>query len=202
MHKSFVEVFMDKEKIGKFLTELRKSKNMTQSDVSKLLYTSRENISKWERGINMPTPDTLLELSKIYDVSVNEILIGERKSDVNQEQIDNFSAVILKETNVKIKKIKKCLIVVLSILIFIIVLFLFYYFLNTYNSIHVFLVSGVNENVSTVDGIAIFSKGKSYIKLGKVKLNNDKTIDNIDFFIMINWEINIQLLALTKQIIL
>ena len=169
---------MNKEKIGKFLCELRKEKKMTQEDVAKILYTSRENISKWERGIHMPTPDTLLELSKLYNISVNEILSGEKKTKENQDTVDNISVELLKESNAKIKKLTKYFVTVIIVIVF---AFFVYYFLNTYNTIHVFLVSGTSEKFSTIDGIAIFSKNKSYIKLGKLKKEDDVTIESIEF---------------------
>ena len=127
---------MNKEKIGLFLCNLRKNNNMTQEDIAKKLFTSRENVSKWERGINMPTPDTLLELSKIYNVSVNEILLGERKSKENLDRVDNISLEVIRESHMKIKKITKFF---MTIIIILVVSILSYYFINTYNSIHVFL---------------------------------------------------------------
>ena len=70
---------MDIVKIGKFIALLRKEKQITQLELSEKLITSRENVSKWERGINMPSADALLKLSELFEVTINEILIGERK---------------------------------------------------------------------------------------------------------------------------
>ena len=169
---------MNKEKIGKFLCELRKEKKMTQEKVAECLFTSRENISKWERGVNMPTPDMLLELSKLYEISVNEILLGERKSVENQEKINNISLEVMREGNKKINKITKFFV---AVILTIIALFFTYYFFNTYNTIHVFLISGNNENVSMIDGLAIFSKEKSYIKIGNITTTDNRAIDSIQF---------------------
>lgn len=175
---------MDKGKIGVFLCNLRKEKKMTQENVASLLFTSRENISKWERGVNMPTPDMLLELSKLYGVSVNEILFGERENKKNHEKIDNISVELLKDSNAKIKRITKYFITVIAVVV---ISFLIYYFVNTYNTIHVFLVSGVSDNFSTIDGVAIFSKDKSYIKLGNIDSNN-KDIKSIEFLYFDKYE--------------
>ena len=169
---------MDKSKIGIFLTELRKNLNMTQEELATKLFTSRENISKWERGVNMPTPDTLLELSKIYNISVNELLLGERKTKENQDKINNISIEVMKESNKRIKKITK---IFFTIILLITIMFLIYYFFNTYNSIHVFLISGYNENISIDDGVAIFSKEKSYIKIGNINTSDNRVIDSIQF---------------------
>lgn len=174
---------MDKEKIGKFLCNLRKERKMTQENIAKSLFTSRENISKWERGINLPTPDMLLKLSKLYGASVNEILLGERGTDDNREQLNNISLEVLKDSNRKIKKIVN---VFITTVIIIIIFFLIYYFINNYNSIHIYLISGYNEKVSSIDGIAIFSKEKSYIKVGNIIPNETLDIDMIQFLFLDN----------------
>lgn len=174
---------MDKEKIGAFLCNLRKDNNMTQEDIAKKLFTSRENVSKWERGINMPTPDTLLELSKIYNVSVNEILLGEKKSKENLDKIDNISLEVMRESHIKIKKITKYFITIIIILV---VSILSYYFINTYNSIHVFFIGGSNDSFDMFNGIAFFSKEKSYIRLGKINCKSQCNIDRITFIYMDN----------------
>lgn len=72
--------FMNNKKIGIFLIKLRKNLNMTQYDLSKYLYVNRETISKWERGIYIPNAEILIKLSKLYNVSINEILYGEYKN--------------------------------------------------------------------------------------------------------------------------
>ncbi len=169
---------MDKEKIGAFLCSLRKNNNMTQEDIATKLFTSRENVSKWERGINMPTPDTLLELSKIYSVSVNEILLGERKSKENSSRVDNISLEVLRESHRKTKRIIKYFLTIITILI---VSFLTYYFINTYNSVHVFFIGGSTEDFDMLNGVAFFSKEKSYIRLGKINCRNKCNIDRITF---------------------
>ena len=43
------------EKFGLFVTELRKKKNLTQKDLAEKLYVSDKTVSKWERGLSMPS---------------------------------------------------------------------------------------------------------------------------------------------------
>lgn len=129
----------------------------------------------------MPTPDMLLELSKLYEISVNEILLGERKTIDNQEQINNISIEVMKDSNKRIKKITKIFVAIISLIV---VLFFAYYFFNTYNTIHVFLVSGYNDKISTIDGIAIFSKEKSYIKIGDITTSDNITIDSVQLLFL------------------
>lgn len=75
---------MDQKKIGRFLKELRKEKQLTQEALSEILGVSGRSISRWENGVNMPDLDLVIELANYYDVSIDEILDGER----NNQMID------------------------------------------------------------------------------------------------------------------
>lgn len=68
---------MDQIKIGKFIAELRKEKNMTQEELASILGISKNAVSKWERGICLMDMSLLKPLSIALDVSINEILAGE-----------------------------------------------------------------------------------------------------------------------------
>jgi len=70
---------MDLKKIGNFLKELRMEKKLTQDDLANLVNVHRTTVNKWENGKALPLNDTLVMLSSFYDVSINEILLGERK---------------------------------------------------------------------------------------------------------------------------
>lgn len=74
---------MDQVKIGKFLAELRREKSMTQELLGQKIGVTNKTISRWENGNYMPDVETLFQLSGIFQVSVNELLSGERISDGN-----------------------------------------------------------------------------------------------------------------------
>jgi len=65
---------MNQEKIGKFIAELRKEKNLTQSALTQELGVSTNAVSKWERGICLMDMFLLRSLSEILDISINELL--------------------------------------------------------------------------------------------------------------------------------
>lgn len=46
----------------------------SQQDLAKVLFVNQTAVSQWERGITIPTPQTLIKLSKIYGVSIDYIL--------------------------------------------------------------------------------------------------------------------------------
>lgn len=77
---------MDQKKIGTFLKELRKEKGITQEQFAEHLGTSGRTVSRWETGNNMPDISLLVEIAEFFDVSIPEIINGERKSEnMNKE---------------------------------------------------------------------------------------------------------------------
>ena len=77
---------MDQLKIGKFIAECRKQKNLTQMQLAEKLGITDKAISKWERGIAMPDTSIMLELCDILGISVNELLSGEKINMENNNQ--------------------------------------------------------------------------------------------------------------------
>ena len=68
---------MDQIKIGKFIADCRKKKNLTQMQLAEKLNITDRAISKWENGKSMPDSGIMLDLCKELDISVNELLSGE-----------------------------------------------------------------------------------------------------------------------------
>lgn len=112
---------MDQIKIGKFIAELRKSKNMTQEQLGEKLGVSFKTISKWENGRGMPELSTLRPLSEELEVSINEILSGERlnKQDY-QEKLEENIVNTLDYSHKKIKHIKSIFFILIVFLVLII----------------------------------------------------------------------------------
>ena len=78
---------MDQIKIGAFLKTLRREKNLTQEQLAEQLGVSGRTVSRWETGNNMPDISLLAELAQFYDVSIPEIIDGERKSEKMDEEV-------------------------------------------------------------------------------------------------------------------
>ncbi len=70
---------MNPVKMGKFITELRKEKGLSQKDIANHFGINDSSVSKWERGINAPDIYYLGPLSELLGVSIKELLNGERK---------------------------------------------------------------------------------------------------------------------------
>ena len=77
---------MDQVKIGKFIAECRKKENLTQAQLAEKFGITDKAVSKWERGVAMPDSSIMLELCDILNVSVNELLSGEKIIMENNNQ--------------------------------------------------------------------------------------------------------------------
>ena len=103
---------MDQIKTGKFIATLRKEKDLTQEQLGEKLGVTNKTISRWENGNYMPDIEMLSLLSKEFDVSINELISGERlllddfkkAADSNLVTALNNSAFTLKEKIAFFKK--------------------------------------------------------------------------------------------------
>lgn len=70
---------MNQEKIGRFISDLRKEKNMTQLELANKLGITDRAISKWENGKCMPDYSVIEQLCHELDITLAELLDGEEK---------------------------------------------------------------------------------------------------------------------------
>lgn len=82
---------MDQKQIGHFLKTLRKENGMTQEQLAERLNVASRTVSRWENAKTMPDFDVLIELAKLYDVSVDELLNGARNSE--HQNSENMNAI-------------------------------------------------------------------------------------------------------------
>lgn len=79
---------MDNVKTGQLISELRKSKGLTQQQLADQMNLSNKTISKWESGLGAPDLSNLLVLADALDVTADELLRGELDSDSRKEPED------------------------------------------------------------------------------------------------------------------
>ena len=102
---------MDQKKIGRFLKMLRKEKGITQEQFAEYLGTSGRTISRWETGNNMPDISLLVEIADFFNVSIPEIINGERKCENMNEEVKEVAetlsdyATAEKEKMIKAKEV-------------------------------------------------------------------------------------------------
>ena len=77
---------MDQIKIGKFICEVRKEKNLTQRQLADILSISDKTISKWECGKGLPEVSLMIPLCDALQITVNDLLTGERVSNIDYQK--------------------------------------------------------------------------------------------------------------------
>ena len=171
---------MNQDNIGKFILELRTSKGWTQEDLANMIPITRQAVSRWEQGKSIPDSSTLVILSEIFDVSINELLSGRRipKKEIVKESEKIALEIIDKNISMK-KKIKRILISFISLFFIGIIGFLCYYFFATYNSVKVYSIGGKSKNFYLQEGVMIVTKQKLFFKLGNLIHSDDIDIDKI-----------------------
>lgn len=118
---------MDQIKIGNFIQEKRKEKNITQLELAERLGVTDRAVSKWENGICLPDAGTMPELCSILDISINDLFSGEEVDMKNNEK--KLEENLLEMTKAKEERDKQLLHVeyvvgLISIIVFIILVLL------------------------------------------------------------------------------
>ena len=113
---------MDQIKIGKFILELRKEKNMTQQELANVLGVTDRAISKWENGRGLPELSLLKPLCDTLNITINELLSGEKLNKA--EYINKSEENIIKTINYtekKLNKTKKTFKIIITIILIVII---------------------------------------------------------------------------------
>lgn len=101
---------MNQKKIGSFLKELRKEMGITQEEFAEKLDVSSRTISRWETGANMPDISLLVNIAEIFNVSIPEIINGERKSEIMEKEVKEVAEAMSNyagaEKSVILKRVK------------------------------------------------------------------------------------------------
>lgn len=77
---------MDQSKIGRFIADTRKAKSLTQRQLADALSISDKTVSKWETGKGLPDVSLMLPLCGALDITVNDLLTGEKVSASNYQK--------------------------------------------------------------------------------------------------------------------
>lgn len=180
---------MNQEKIGKFIKDKRLELKMTQKDLADKLGISDRAISKWENGRGVPDVSLLSDLSKVLDVTINDLLSGEvvKKEEYQQKFEEN----IMNTIDTKIKKENKILKLVLYCIFTLVFLLVMYvsiesiYMKSTINS-YPLIQKNYSDDIHANDNMyferTVYSYG-FYVKYFYKSKNMDKPMvvsNNID----------------------
>ena len=115
---------MNQVKSGKFIADKRKEKKLTQQQLAEKLGVSDRAISNWENGKNMPDISLFPIISKELDVTVNDLMSGEKVD--KKEYQEKFEENIIYTIDETIKKENKFLKIILWTIFSFIFLFVMY----------------------------------------------------------------------------
>lgn len=109
---------IDQIKIGGFLRELRKEKELTQEQLAEKFGVSSRSVSRWENGNTMPELGILVELADYYEVDIKEIIDGERKSEIMEQKETLRKVADYAEAEKKLVVKRRCIVTFVGTLIF------------------------------------------------------------------------------------
>lgn len=145
---------MDQIKIGKFIADERKRKGYTQKQLSEQLEISDKTISKWERGNGFPEVSLLLPLCNELEITVNELLSGERVSEEDyRKKAEENMVNLVREAQESKKKIILSAVVAALTIIAAVPLFMVSGLIEMENGIRIILI--VIGIIVIIGGIAV-----------------------------------------------
>lgn len=169
---------MNKYLIGEFICVLREEKGLSQDDLAEMLGIHRTSVSKWERGVTTPDQKYLLKLSEIFEVSINEILMGKRLD--NYKDADNITLSIMQKS----KKRKRIILFLVGLLIILIVTgLLIYYFATSFNSVKIYnMALEDNNEVHIYSSSFMETRDLMQISIGDVAFSDNRKVKGVTVY--------------------
>lgn len=175
---------MDQIKIGKFIATLRKEKDLTQEQLGEKLGVTNKTISRWENGNYMPDIEMLSLLSKEFDVSINELISGERlllddfkkAADNNLVTALNNSAFTLKEKIAFFKKkwLREHIATIILCIVVWIGIMLWVALNNSYA-----LLGAIGSILALLFYVALYNRMMAYVENHAYRATSDNEKNNI-----------------------
>ena len=152
------------------LQELRKNKGLTQEELAEIFYVSRTAVSKWESGRGYPNIDSLKEISKFFEVSIDDLLSGEKLLSIAE-----------KENKSNIRNMYDLLFGIVDLFSFILVVLPLYPnaidgFVYSVNLLNYTQISSINLNFYWFMFVSLFAVGVIKIILTKTKAEKGNKI--------------------------
>lgn len=123
---------MNQKDIGKFISELRKNKKITQEELAEKLGVNNRTISRWETGNNMPDVSLYKPLCDELNITINELLSGKKLSEKEyQEKLEENIVNTIDYSNKKINKKNNIIFATIFIIVLLIVSLVVLFFIDT-----------------------------------------------------------------------
>ena len=177
-------IIMNQIKIGKFIATLRKEKDLTQEQLGEKLGVTNKTISRWENGNYMPDIEILSLLSKEFDVSINELISGERllldgfkkAADNNLVTALNNSTFTLKEKIAFFKK--KWLREHIATIILCVIVWIFIMLWIALNNSYA-LLGAIGSILALLFYVALYNRMMAYVENHAYRATSDNEKNNI-----------------------
>lgn len=164
---------MDQAKIGLYLKELRKEKNLTQEELSEKLGVSRRSVSRWETGNTLPDLDLLIELSDFYDVDLRDMLTGKTEDASMDKELKETALMVAEFSNEEKLKVTKRFHIMFLVGIIAFAAYLVSIFADLGESQFVAFLQGVTLGISfgmLVIGFIITSRNAEKLRQAKLRM--------------------------------
>lgn len=176
---------MEKRRFGDFISSLRKEKGLTQRELAEALCVTDKAVSRWETGKSYPDIEIMQSIAAYFDVSVNELLQGER---IAEKDIVNISDMNLLDALKRLKKNEERFSVTVVILIVLVMVLAGVFGDRIDNFMHGVKTTSleVTSNdagviLSCIDGYITAETGESAkLDFIDMDLHGDKTVVNIN----------------------
>ena len=156
------------DKIGKFISELRKEKNLTQEMLAEKLNIGRTTISKWERGISVPDISLLEPICDFFGITISELLKGAKRNSQLDEVKQTVAAIDFYSKISKSRIVKFCFVVCISIILF----FCSSLIVQQKYSYDVYLLKSSDNNFS-LDGLIVSNDYRQILYINELIYNDD-----------------------------
>lgn len=113
-----------RKQIGSNIVSYRKRNGLTQARLAEKLNYSDKAVSKWERGESVPDVMTLVQLSELFDISVNDLLLDPNELPDNPGRVERVMGAAVEKT-LKRKANKSIILMLSSLLVWFVALLLF-----------------------------------------------------------------------------
>ena len=182
---------MDQQKIGDFISSLRKEKGYTQEQLGNIVGVTGKAVSRWERCLSIPDVSIINKVSETLGTTTTELLNGERVVDITKQNLDDITENSVAFYKAKLKqKFKKCLIILVTVIFFVVFGIQFLFYMNNYDKYKVYEVYS-NSAELDVKGLVVETQDRTTIVMSDFEyygsIMND--IYSVDYEVYLNGKV-------------
>ena len=86
---------------------LRESRGWTQAELARRMNMTRNGINSWEQGLSMPSPQSLVDLARLFSVSTDYLLGVEKHNTVNVTGLDEKDVALIAQLAERLRSAAK-----------------------------------------------------------------------------------------------